>query len=66
MASGHAVFFGAIEVEIHETLMQVVPYAGFPAAFVAFELAQKALRGEDAATRGLMRDRALIDHNWPR
>ena len=45
-----AITNGATEVEIRETLVHVIPYAGFPAAFDAFEVAQKALRGEDAAT----------------
>ena len=40
---------GASEEEIRETLVHVIPYAGFPAAFDAFEVAEKALRGDDDA-----------------
>lgn len=38
-----AITNGATEEEIRETLVHVIPYAGFPAAFDAFEVAEKAL-----------------------
>lgn len=38
-----AVTNGASKEEIRETLVHVIPYAGFPAAFDAFEVAEKAL-----------------------
>ena len=38
-----------IEDKICETLLHIIPYAVFPAAFDAFEVAGKALRGEDDA-----------------
>jgi len=38
-----AITNGATEVEIRETLVHVIPYAGFPAAFDAFEVAKEAL-----------------------
>lgn len=44
-----AITNGATEEEIRETLVHVIPYAGFPAAFDAFEVAEKALRAEDTA-----------------
>ena len=40
---------GASEEEIRETLVHVIPYAGFPAAFDAFEVAENALLGNDEA-----------------
>ena len=43
-----AITNGASEEEIRETLVHVIPYAGFPAAFDAFEVAEKALHGDDA------------------
>ena len=42
-----AITNGATEEEIRETLLHIIPYSGFPAAFDAFEVAEKALRGED-------------------
>ena len=33
--------------EIRETLIHVIPYCGFPAAFDAFEVAEGALRDDD-------------------
>ena len=42
-----AITNGATEEEIRETLVHVIPYAGFPAAFDAFEVAEKALHGEE-------------------
>lgn len=44
-----AITNGATEEEIRETLVHVIPYAGFPAAFDAFEVAEQALRGDDDA-----------------
>jgi len=38
-----AITNGATREEIRETLVHVIPYAGFPAAFDAFEVAEKAL-----------------------
>ncbi|MCP4332413.1 MAG: 4-carboxymuconolactone decarboxylase [Gammaproteobacteria bacterium] len=38
-----AITNGATQDEIRETLVHVIPYAGFPAAFDAFEVAEKAL-----------------------
>ncbi|MEM7208938.1 MAG: carboxymuconolactone decarboxylase family protein [Pseudomonadota bacterium] len=43
-----AVTNGASEEEIRETLVHVIPYAGFPAAFDAFEVAERALYPERA------------------
>ena len=34
---------GATEEEIRETLVHLIPYCGFPTAFDAFEVAEKAL-----------------------
>lgn len=42
-----AITNGATELEIRETLVHVIPYAGFPAAFDAFEVAEKALGDDD-------------------
>ncbi len=42
-----AITNGATREEIRETLIHVIPYCGFPAAFDAFEVAEKALL-EDA------------------
>ncbi len=38
-----AITNGATREEIRETLVHVIPYAGFPAAFDAFEVAEGAL-----------------------
>ena len=38
---------GASEEEIRETLVHVIPYAGFPAAFDAFSVAENALQERD-------------------
>ena len=38
-----AITNGATEEEIRETLVHVIPYCGFPAAFDAFEVAENAL-----------------------
>lgn len=45
-----AVTNGVTEEEIRETLVHVIPYAGFPAAFDAFAVAENALNdGPDPA-----------------
>lgn len=47
---------GLTVMEIRETLIQLVPYVGFPAVATAMEVATRALRGlgldPDAAVRG--------------
>ena len=39
----------AIEDEIREMRVHIIPYAGFPAAFDVFEVARKTRRSEDDA-----------------
>ena len=39
-----AITNGATVEEIRETLVHIIPYAGFPSAFDAFEVAEKALK----------------------
>jgi len=39
-----AIANGATEHEISETLVHVIPYCGFPVAFDAFEVAERALQ----------------------
>ena len=46
-----AVTNGALETEIREMLVYVIPYAGFPAAFDAFEVAEQALYPEREQAR---------------
>ena len=43
-----AITNGATEEEIRETLVHVIPYAGFPAAFDAFEVAEAALNDKSS------------------
>ena len=43
-----AITNGATRDEIRETLVHVIPYAGFPAAFDAFEVAEAALDEQGA------------------
>lgn len=42
-----AITNGATKEEIRETLVHLIPYCGFPAAFDAFEIAEKALTEAD-------------------
>ena len=43
-----AITNGATVQEIQETLIHVIPYAGFPVAFDAFPVAEKALKERDS------------------
>jgi len=43
---------GATEEEIVETLLQIAPYAGFPAAWEALVLARRVFHGQPAADEG--------------
>jgi len=56
---------GATRQDLVETLLQIAPYAGFPACWEGLELAQKVLRELDASPRATGDDSPRDDSNAP-